>query len=319
MQTLRLVVRPLSAFATPPFGDSLFGQLCWTLRHGYGEAALAQWLEGYTRQAPFAVLSDFLPRGYVGRPTLPLHKLGLRSDDPAARKRMKQLRWLPVEALGRPLNEWHAHLQPAPAAGDDERGAWVTTGQRMHNTINRQTLTTGSGEQGFAPWQRRLHWYAPGTELECYVCIDTQRIRPEQVLEAFSAMGLQGFGKDASTGCGRFEVLDETIPWPQSAGEYRLTLAPCVPEAEHYRADTSYCEPFTRFGRHGDLAVHAGNPFKNPVLMAQSHALLHLQDVDARPYVGRGLSGVSRSLPATVHQGYAPALPVVLSSQEVAP
>ena len=70
----------------------------------------------------------------------------------------------------------------------------------------------------------------------------------------------------------------------------------------------------TRFGRHGDRAVSLGNPFKAPLLLADTGAVLSpvAGRLDARPFVGQGLGGarnpISLVLPETVHQGYAPVL-----------
>ncbi|PIW72238.1 MAG: CRISPR-associated protein Csm7, partial [Hydrogenophilales bacterium CG12_big_fil_rev_8_21_14_0_65_61_21] len=57
MQSLTTRITPLSAFGTPPKGDTLFGQLCWALRNRLGEARLTQLLDGYTVGRPFVVIS----------------------------------------------------------------------------------------------------------------------------------------------------------------------------------------------------------------------------------------------------------------------
>ena len=67
MQTLLLTLQPHTAFGTPLLGDTLFGQLCWTLRHQLGNARLNALLQGYTDGKPFAVVSDALPLGHVAR------------------------------------------------------------------------------------------------------------------------------------------------------------------------------------------------------------------------------------------------------------
>lgn len=42
MSTLKIQIKPLSAFGTAPKGDSLFGQLCWAARHRHGEDRLTE-------------------------------------------------------------------------------------------------------------------------------------------------------------------------------------------------------------------------------------------------------------------------------------
>ena len=71
MQTYCYTLSPLSAFGTPLAGDTLFGQLCWTLRHQLGNARLDELLLGYTRGKPFLVVSDALPAGHVPLPNVP--------------------------------------------------------------------------------------------------------------------------------------------------------------------------------------------------------------------------------------------------------
>ena len=41
MQTLRFIIQPRAAFGTPLVGDTLFCQLCWALRHRFGNGWLA--------------------------------------------------------------------------------------------------------------------------------------------------------------------------------------------------------------------------------------------------------------------------------------
>ena len=71
MQHLLLTIKPRSAFATPLKGDTLFGQLCWTLRDGLGEDRLQDLLQDYTKGRPFAVASDALLKHCWPRPMVP--------------------------------------------------------------------------------------------------------------------------------------------------------------------------------------------------------------------------------------------------------
>ena len=49
---LKLTLQPQSPFITPLASDTLFGQLCWAIRHRFGEKRLIQLLEGYTHEQP---------------------------------------------------------------------------------------------------------------------------------------------------------------------------------------------------------------------------------------------------------------------------
>ena len=90
-----------------------------------------------------------------------------------------------------------------------------------------------------------------------------------------------------------------------------MTLAPCCPQGQGFDGAHSYYQTLTRFGRHGNVQATAGNPFKKPVLMAQSGAVFS-GERHGRPWIGQGIGGISTTLPATVHQGYAPAIALEL-------
>ena len=97
-----------------------------------------------------------------------------------------------------------------------------------------------------------------------------------------------------------------------------MTLAPCAAQGLGFDGAQSYWRVLTRFGRHGNAHALAGNPFKTPVLMAATGAVLvPAGEFTARPFVGQGLGGagkLSRAEPATVQQGYAPSVPINLES-----
>jgi CRISPR-associated protein Csm4 len=126
-------------------------------------------------------------------------------------------------------------------------------------------------------------------------------------------IGLVGYGRDASIGLGKFDIEEvSSKPWPmQKISQGYLTLAPCAPQGMGFDPELSYYQPFTRFGRHGDVAAHRGHPFKSPILLADTGAILTPFSFKNTDYIGQGLGGdgsISQDIPKTVHQGYAPIL-----------
>jgi CRISPR-associated protein Csm4 len=81
----------------------------------------------------------------------------------------------------------------------------------------------------------------------------------------------------------------------------------------------SYYQLFTRFGRHGDIAVHQeGKPFKNPVLLAQTAAVFSTPPPQSG-FIGQGIGGngeLSKTIKTTIHQGYAPVLAINFTGSE---
>jgi CRISPR-associated protein Csm4 len=98
-----------------------------------------------------------------------------------------------------------------------------------------------------------------------------------------------------------------------------FTLAPCVPNPQALDAEGCFYLPLTRFGRHGNIAVTQGAPFKSPLLMAATGTLLKTWEPVSWMIHGRGLGGevnpISQILKQTVHQGYAPVVPVDMGAQ----
>lgn len=311
MKALTFTLRPHTAFATPLWGDTLFGQLCWSIRHGWGETRLAELLDGYTTGKPFLVVSDAFPAGYLPLPALPTRFWSDQPENAKDRKALKKKVWVPHEALTQPLKNWRQ-----VAVEDRATGVAPFSRPQPRNSLNRLTFTTGEGE-GFSPYSVGQTWYRGS--LEVHLRLDEDRISCVDVREALAAVGASGFGKDASVGLGKFDVEEMKAfePQPHDEPNVWFTLAPCAPQRLAWDARRSFYRPFTRYGRHGDIAVRLGNPFKTPILLTASGAILAPRKEDdwSRGWVGQGLGGdgtLSRVLPSTVHQGYAPAIAVHL-------
>ena len=318
MIALTFTLRPRTAFATPLLGDTLFGQLCWTLRAGLGEARLAQLLEGYTAGRPFLVISDAFPAGYLPLPALPARFWASEAASAQERKALKQKTWLPQAALATPLETWQSQAVDRRLAGAD-----LCSRPQARNSLNRLTHATGKGD-GFSPYTVRQYWYGRDALLDLHLRLDESRLSRAEVHAALVELGSVGFGKDASVGLGKFDCDGPTETRLITHGEPNawLTLAPCAPQGLPWNPRRCFYRPFTRYGRHGDIAARSAAPFKSPLLLAATGALLTPAQPDdwARGWVGQGLGGLgpagqgtlSRALPQTVHQGYAPALPVRL-------
>lgn len=317
MDMITFRIRPLSPFGTPLLGDTLFGQLCWMIHHQGGEARLQKLLSGYLENRPFAVVANAFPTGYLPRPALPLSRF--EQPENADRKRLKKRVWIPHSALAQPLKTWLlAACSDQEVTGNSDFAVQQHWSQ-PHNSINRMTGTTGEG--GFAPYTRDQIGFAPDLKLDIHIAFDPARLPVAELQECFERMGATGFGRDASIGLGKFAVEScvTTALTDQAKSNAYFTLAPCAPQDCGFDPDASRYQPFTRFGRHGDIAVQSGQPFKTPVLLAAAGAVLKPVDYLATRYVGQGLGGtglLSRAIPATVHQGYAPVISVHLPDEK---
>lgn len=312
MQSVCVTLQPLSAFATPLKGDTLFGQLCWAIRNRYGEQRLNDCLTGYTQKQPFAVVSDAFPAGYLPLPKLPGCFYQINSDV-SDRKALKKRQWLALESVAKPLAEWQIAAVDAKTLSQQQFSQLSEKHPQPHNSINRQTNTTG--DNGFAPYSVEQEWFMPGLKWTLYLLLDTGKLSLAECQQCLQDIGDFGYGKDAAIGMGKFaveEIREQPLP-SQSSANACLTLAPSAPQGLGIDAENSYYQLFTRFGRHGDRAVHQSRqPFKNPILLAQTAAVFSMMPPESG-FIGQGIGGqgeLSKTLSTTVHQGYAPVIAI---------
>jgi len=340
VQTFEITIKARSAFATPIKGDTFFGHICWQAAYDnslFG-APIKDLLAEYEK-SPFIVVSSAYPKIYdsdrelyaLKKPDLPLEMLfDLTGMDKAEiirqRKVLKKKRWMIVEKsagikdlMGLEfINDEELYQEVSKEFTDDTKKefmfatkSFVVEFAQPHNTINRLTGTTGEGM--FAPYSTTLEFFVPEAELAVFVGVNTA-ISIDSVEEALKRIGELGFGKDASTGLGRFDVCDVSeINFREighSSPNVCYTLSPSVPGKGEYR--DMYFTPFVRFGRHGDKLAKSSNPFKNPVIMADEGAVFYPKDskLFGKPYIGSAVKGISKTLPEAVSQGYALYIPL---------
>jgi len=337
-----ITIKPTSPFGTPLKGDTIFGHVCWQAVQDPGllNSGLDAWIAQYPKR-PFAVFSSAWPKLIdngrplyaMKRPDLPASRLETtsaklsRADRLLARKANKARKWLLVgedlrlpaglDSLatdqelfercmaGRPFKEEQT-LRLLPK----KQQRPMIAVEQQHNTINRETMTTGKGF--FAPYAMENIQFLPGLELAIFAYIDDEAMDSAQLTATLTRIGHWGFGRDASTGLGRFEVTgcaEVALPVCDTA-EACYTLGPCVPEPGAFKQ--AFFTPFTRFGKHGGPLVLTGKPFKNPMVMASEGAIFFPKDqaTFAKPYIGRGVTGLSKAETRTVAQGYSLYLPL---------
>ena len=343
MKVYEITIKPSTGFGTPLKGDTIFGHFCWQIAYDSKLASMPfdELISNYQRK-PFAVFSSMYPKFmdkdenryfYAFRtPNLPMDELLNLLDDGKERieqrKDNKAKKWMLMKEgqmfssfkgmqfmNGKELlclankdlsNEMKKQMRTAVSKD------FAATFSQYHNKINR--LTNKTGGEGFDPFAVEQSVFYPETELALFVGIEEDMIDIEQVKKGLEQIGLTGFGKDASTGLGRFELGEDSeadifgmgIASPNAC----YTLSPCVPEKDTF--DAMFFNPFTRFGRHGDVLAKSANPFKNPVIMADEGAIFKPKNIDVfdKPYIGTAISNISKAEPRAIMQGYSLYIPV---------
>lgn len=284
MKLYKTTIKPVSAFSTPLRGDTFFGHLCWGIRYLFGEDRLKSLLDSYD-DAPFLVVSDAFVSGYLPKPTLPPTMLGFLELDASERKNFKKRVWIDLDSFS--SGAWK-NLK-----SDKDIGAESKTVTQMHNSINRATGTTGDGFDPYA--SNEIHIYG---ELDIYLLLDESQITVDEAKKALEFISNSGYGKDATIGKGRFEVVlfeESSLPM---GGDVVVALSPLCLDGLGSKV---YYEPHTRFGKAG-LDRATPNPFKKPILLADTGAVVV---GSSGKYAGKSIRNISNAHKDIVHQGYA--------------
>jgi CRISPR-associated protein Csm4 len=268
-------IRPRGAFGTPLHSGTLFGHLCWAWRHRHGEASLEEWL-GSLAADPF-LISDGMPQGRLPRPEMaPPRPEGKPSLAEAERfKRAWKRPWMRRETFLKLRSQLSA-AKLLEALLEEEQteavgGGWFRSARVPHNTINR--LTGRTPERGGLFFMEDL-WPEGDCEAEVWVRCS---LKAEELEELFRIVGELGYGRDASTGRGRFACRVEAAPegvldgdWPRRMSLSHGTLTANMQEAR-YRLRTHY-------GKLGSLWATGGDPFKYPLTLLAPGATFRPSD-----------------------------------------
>lgn len=289
MKLYKTTLTPISNFATSLKGDTLFGQICWAIRYTFGEAKLTSLLSNY-ETSPFLVVSDGFAKNYLPKPSLPSTLLG---EDSNNKKTNRKKIWLTLDDL---KNGNFTNTKT-----DEEVSNKSKTVAIVKNSLNYKTFTTDDSGT-FAPYSENESAISPK---DVYFLV-SDSFTIDELQYSLDTVAQMGFGKNASIGKGFFTFSDfEEIKLVQTS-KTLMTLSPAVLEGQNIQK--AYYEPFTRFGKHGaDLANK--NPFKKPLLLANSGAIVVFDESYTKPYVGKAIKGYSIH-ENTVHQGYAIVIPI---------
>ncbi len=326
---LEIRVRPLSPFGSAIKGDTLFGHFCWQIAVApelLKRDTLDDWIDCYS-SSPFAIFSSAWlrlneddSRYVLRRPELPPQAFpswneGTLEDRILRHKKERNRYWM---VLGSDLKIDLRHLilksSRELSSHPDGLAPFHSTLQ-AHNTIHRTLGSTA--KDAFAPFAMPITYHRPETRLSLFAWINPDALDIERVRKGLERIGQFGYGRDASTGCGRFRIEDvrELEPPPTQNANACYALSPVLPERNAF--GKIYHRPFVRFGRHGDALARASNPYKNPVLMADEGAVLvpKSKSTFKKPYLGRPVTrGLSLAQPKTVLQGYSLYLPFQLEA-----
>ncbi|MDY0365874.1 MAG: hypothetical protein RBQ81_08450 [Arcobacteraceae bacterium] len=291
MKLYSTTITPISSFITTLKGDTLFGQLCWAIRYTFGNNRLETLLKNYETN-PFLVVSDGFASRYLPKPTMPSNLLGEDSD---LKKINRTKVWLTLDDL--------QNGKYKQAKTNKETNSIKKSEATIKNSINYKTFTTDDSGT-FSPYaiiEQSI------SDQDIYFLIDESQLSLNDFKSALTKLSHMGYGKKASIGKGYFTFDDlKEVKLKKDKSTSFMTISPVILKDTQIKA--CYYEPFVRFGKHG--AELANNqPFKKPILLADSGAVIVYDEQKSIRYIGSSIKGHSNNT-NTIHQGYAIVIPI---------
>ena len=288
MKLYKTTLIPTSNFATKLKGDTLFGQICWAIRFGFGEERLKELISTYDEK-PFLVVSDPFAKGYLPKPTMPSIYL---NEDATKKKENRKKIWLTLQEL--------QNGKFNKAKTNEDINNTDTNEVIVKNAINYKTFTT-TGD-GFDPYGEDEFKIAPK---DIYFLLD-DNFALEELQSSLELVSQMGYGKDATIGKGRFTFTDLEEQNISNESKRFMALSPFTPSG--MKCENLFYEPFTRFGKTGASRANT-NAFKKPLLLADSGAVISYETKQNLQYIGSAIKNIS-TYKDIVHQGYSIVLPI---------
>ena len=297
MKLYRCTIKPKSSFATPLKGDTIFGHLCWMIHYKWGNEKLEKLLDNYKSGKPFLIVSDGFAKGYLPKPKMPSCYL---DEDSSCKKENRKKIWLTLQDL---LDGNYKNAKKeSEIFKDDNKEKEESV---VKNSINYKTFTTTQGD--FAPYTSKEYFI---NDKDIYFLLDQEQLSLNEFKEILDLFQMHGYGKDISTGKGRFELSSlEELNINFSAKTY-MTLSPSAIVNSDNLEDIFY-EPFVRFGKYGGYWVYL-NAFKKPILFANSAAVIVFKERKNRKFYGQAITNIAlnEKQQNSVQQGYSILFPL---------
>ena len=274
MESLRLTIKFESSLGSLLLSDTIFGHFCWEYRDIFGEERLKELLDDFENN-PFIVFSDGFVKGTIPMPFLKPKSLDemkeyfLKRDKNidyySKAKNLKKSGFVDVDFL----DSVRGNLELF-ALYDYIHESSTETVHFVRNSVNRISNIVREGLYSTI----ETFYKEP---VDFYVKYDDSRVDKKTIEKVFKSIGKFGFGRDKSTGKGRFKVVEvENEPeiLARKSKKTFISLSSGVPDDD---CEILYGKTFTKFGKHGRGPM-LKNPFKNPVILFRSGSVFKFRN-----------------------------------------
>ncbi len=287
MKLYRATIKSNSNFATTLKGDTIFGHICWSIHHIFGEQRLKELLKEYEKK-PFLVVSDGFVSGYLPKPKLPSFLLG---EDPDKKKENRKKIWMKREDF------FGAKFEKAK----ELKNLKEKNIQIVRNTINYKLNRTDG--DSFSPYEVGEYSFA---KKDIYFLLD-DAFGFDELSVVLKFMGIDGFGKDKSIGKGKFDMVElEEFGVKNKPSKFFMSLSPISLQGIKQKV---YYDTFVKFGKLGGSRAF-GNVFKKPIIFGDTATVIEFEKETLleKLYLGKAIADIS-NYDDVVHQGYSIVLP----------
>lgn len=311
MNRYKFILKPKSFFSTIFSSDTIFGIICWYVRHLEGEDALVAMLRDFEKEPPFLITS-LLPNGYLPRPLLPF-SMKDDVDEINRNKKMKKVKWIPVEVFANHQKQYQQDslLKEDICQKDELLKEKIIPVEITRNSIDRISGTVREGVLFTDTYE------VVGDDIEFVVYVTEITPKYSEILaNAFELACQMGLGREASVGKGFFDLRKENLNEREKKifeekGSHFISLSLCAGKNLH---PVSY-STFTRYGKLGgefsQRGINGALLFnKKPIVFYKEGSVFKAND----DFAGTMLTNVH--VDARIVQ-YAYAFPVYFTPNEI--
>lgn len=266
MEYAKITITPKSPFVSLLQSDTIFGHFAWGVRFIFGEKKLEELLTDFNKN-PFIVFSDgfikdLLPKPFL-KPYMP------KDTEIKDAKKIKKIGFIEKKFIFENISDL-TDEKIFKYLKDKEYFIGNKSEITQKNSINRfsNIVTEGlySIKESFLK-----------TEFEIYFAY--QNITKNEIEEVFNYISKKGYGKDKSTGKGKFEYkfnwdFEEKNYFTTKKSKF-LSLSTCFYDNKNMLL--YYGKTITKYPKTGGIYAFS-KPYKNPCIMYQPGSTFLVKD-----------------------------------------
>jgi CRISPR-associated protein Csm4 len=314
MNTYRIIINPISPFATPLHSDTIFGQCMWLLKFMKGNEFLNTFINDIKENKKYFVISSGFISDEILLPMIPMHLAEeekiktefikrLTNDEKIKKdflfylfKKKNKQKKLKIKELFDNLEQsidyFYGLKEDKKEDKIDNFLDMIRKNEKrkdksilkeesvMRNRINRLSNRVDEG----ALFTSSYTFYVKDVDISIY--IKTNCFTIDEVKELFTNLGNYGFGADSSIGKGLFivkKIKDITNEINKiSNPNFILSLSNYIPNDDEIDMEQSFYSVFLKQGKlGGEYATGIGSNVRSyvkiPLLMIRDSSLLKIK------------------------------------------